>query len=166
VNLSGAQFRQKDLLNVFSQVLQETGVEAEFLEFEITESTIMHNEEEAGKILNRLRNMGIKLSIDDFGIGYSSLSYLKRFPIDTLKIDRSFIKDLINDPDDQAITIAIIAMAHTLGLKVVAEGVELQQQLAFLRENDCDQVQGYLFSPALPADKITALLVDDMKKAV
>jgi diguanylate cyclase (GGDEF)-like protein len=154
VNLSCVQFRQKDLRDTIFQTLADTGLNPRLLEFEITESTIMQNEEEAGRTLLRLKEMGIRLSVDDFGTGYSSLSYLKRFTLDSLKIDRSFIKDLITDPDDRAITVAIIAMAHSLGLKVIAEGVEEQDQLSFLRQQGCDQAQGYLFTPPLPADEL------------
>jgi len=161
VNLSCIQFRQKDLHKTIYQTLLETELDPRLLELEITESTIMQNEEEAGRTLRKLKEMGIRISIDDFGTGYSSLGYLKRFTLDALKIDRSFVKDLTSDADDRAITIAIIAMAHSLGLKVVAEGVETQQQLAFLRENGCDEVQGYLFSPPLSEADIAALLNSD-----
>ncbi len=152
VNLSCIQFRQRNLLKSISRVLEAMRMDPKYLELEITESTIMQNEEDAGRTLRDLKSMGIKISVDDFGTGYSSLSYLKRFTLDSLKIDRSFIKDLINDPDDRAITLAIIAMAHSLGLKVIAEGVETQLHYALLRDHGCDEVQGYLFSPPLPAE--------------
>jgi diguanylate cyclase (GGDEF)-like protein/PAS domain S-box-containing protein len=161
VNLSCVQFRQKNLREMIAQTLDHAGLDPRLLELEITESTIMQNEEEAGRTLRKLKEMGIRISIDDFGTGFSSLSYLKRFTLDALKIDRSFIKDLTTDGDDRAITIAIIAMAHSLGLKVIAEGVETQQQLAFLREHGCDEVQGYLFSPPLAEPDIVALLNSD-----
>jgi EAL domain-containing protein (putative c-di-GMP-specific phosphodiesterase class I) len=125
----------------------------QYLELEITESTIMQNEKDAGKMLRDLKSMGIKISVDDFGTGYSSLSYLKRFTLDALKIDRSFIKDLAYDADDRAITLAIIAMAHSLGLRVVAEGVKTEQHLSLLRDHGCDEVQGFLFSPPLQAEE-------------
>jgi EAL domain-containing protein (putative c-di-GMP-specific phosphodiesterase class I) len=120
----------------------------------------MDDAELAAKILGRLKEMGLHISIDDFGTGYSSLSYLKKFPVDILKIDRSFIRDVHIDFDDAAISSAIIAMSHSLGLKVVAEGVENQEQLEFLRERDCDQVQGFYFSKALPAEELTTLLAN------
>jgi EAL domain-containing protein (putative c-di-GMP-specific phosphodiesterase class I) len=158
VNISCIQFPQRDLFDTIAQILEETGLEARYLECELTESTIMQNEEEAAKTLKRLKMLGIKLSIDDFGVGYSSLSYLRQLALDTLKIDKSFIRDVPDEPDGMALSIAIIAMAHSLGLNVVAEGVETRQQLNFLRENDCDQAQGFLFSPARPADEIPTLL--------
>ncbi len=155
VNLSCAQFRQRSLINSISRILDMVGMDPKYMELEITESTIMQNEGESGKMLRDLKSMGIKISVDDFGTGYSSLSYLKRFTLDALKIDRSFIKDLTHDPDDRAITLAIIAMAHSLGLRVIAEGVETEQHLSVLKEHGCDEVQGYLFSPPLPADAFT-----------
>ena len=153
VNLSAVQFQQRDLTDKIIRILLETGMDPKLLEIEITESTIMQNEEDAGRILLRLKNLGISISIDDFGTGYSSLSYLKRFTLDALKIDRSFIKDLSTDPDDRAITTAIIAMARTLGLKVIAEGVEEKADLKFLMELGCDQAQGFYFSPPIPAEE-------------
>ena len=128
-------------------------MDPKLIEMEITESTIMQNEEDAGKVLMRLKELGIAISIDDFGTGYSSLYYLKRFTLDALKIDRSFIKDLSTDPDDRAITTAIIALARTLGLKVIAEGVEEREHLKFLLEMGCDYAQGFFFSPPLPAEE-------------
>ena len=159
VNLSARQFVHEALLHSVARVLQETGLEPALLEFEITESMVMHNSEHAVKLLNKLKAMGIHISIDDFGTGYSSLAYLKRFPIDSLKIDRSFILDIPDDKGDAAITQAVIAMAHTLGLKVIAEGVETREQFNFLRKNRCDEMQGYYFSAPLPADQATALLL-------
>ena len=153
VNLSCVQFRQKSLLPSISGILNDHGMNPQYLELEITESTIMENREDAGQMLRDLKSMGIQISIDDFGTGYSSLSYLKRFTLDALKIDRSFIKDLTQDPDDLAITLAIIAMAHSLGLKVIAEGVETQQHFELLKDHGCDAVQGFLFSRPLPADE-------------
>jgi diguanylate cyclase (GGDEF)-like protein len=146
VNLSSHQFRQKTLLKTIQRALDESGLDPKYLELEITESVIMQNAESTTSILNELKRMGLSLAIDDFGTGYSSLNYLKRLPVDVLKIDRSFVKDITTDPDDAAITKAIIAMADSLNLKVVAEGVETEQQLEFLVQTGCHEVQGYLFS--------------------
>ena len=129
-----------------------------WLELEITESMVMSDPQSSIKVLHGLKAMGIRLSVDDFGTGYSSLAYLKRFPLDSLKIDRAFISDLPTDGDDAAITQAIIAMAHSLRLKVVAEGVETAQQLQFLRDNGCDEMQGYYLSKPLSEDQFRCLL--------
>ncbi|GBL44793.1 diguanylate cyclase/phosphodiesterase [Sulfuriferula multivorans] len=154
VNLSPRQFRQKHLVQTFTQVLKETGVDPHWLGLEVTESVIMENPEEAIGILCELKALGIELSLDDFGTGYSSLSYLKRFPIDKLKIDQSFVRDITTDPDDEGMVAAIIVMAHQLSIRVVAEGVETEAQLAFLRGQGCDEYQGYYFSRPLPADEL------------
>jgi EAL domain-containing protein (putative c-di-GMP-specific phosphodiesterase class I) len=138
--------------------LSETGVEARFLELEITEGILMENTDEVIETLHKLKEMGLEISIDDFGTGYSSLSYLKQFPIDSLKIDRSFVMDIAADLDDAAIVTAIIALAHSLRMKVIAEGVEDAEQLAFLTEQGCDQYQGFYFSKALAASDIMAML--------
>jgi len=153
VNLSARQFHQQDLESIISNALSESGICAEMLELEITETMLMEDSDNSVQTLNRLKKMGLSISIDDFGTGYSSLSYLKRFPIDTLKIDQSFIRDINTDPNDAAITTAIIALAHNLKLNVIAEGVETEDALTFLRENGCDQIQGYLFSKPLPANE-------------
>jgi EAL domain-containing protein (putative c-di-GMP-specific phosphodiesterase class I) len=145
VNLSGLQFRQKNLLDVITRIVKETSVPPGMLELEITESTIMHEESHAIRSMIQLKELGFGLSIDDFGTGYSSLSHLKNFPVDILKIDRSFIRDIADNVDDLAIATAIINMAHCLNLKVVAEGVENSQQLKLLRVNGCDEVQGFFF---------------------
>jgi diguanylate cyclase (GGDEF)-like protein len=158
VNLSARQFAYENLVQDVARVLNETGLDATLLEIEITESMVMHDPEHAIELLNKLKAMGINISIDDFGTGYSSLSYLKRFPIDSLKIDRSFIKDLPLDGNDAAITRAIIAMAHGLKLKVIAEGTETGEQLSFLRADECDEMQGFYFSKPLPEHEF-ALLV-------
>ncbi len=158
VNLSARQFAQDDLHALILAVLQETGLAPELLELEITESVTMDNPEHAATLLKQLKALGIRLAIDDFGTGYSSLSYLKRFPIDNVKIDRSFIKDIPDDEDDVAITQAVIAMAHSLRLKVIAEGVESEQHLAFLREHECDEAQGYLFGAPMPAHEFRELM--------
>jgi EAL domain-containing protein (putative c-di-GMP-specific phosphodiesterase class I) len=158
VNLSTRQFAHENLLQDVARALVATGLDPGALEFEITESMVMHEPERAVKLLTRLKDMGIHLSIDDFGTGYSSLSYLKRLPLDSVKIDRSFIRDIPGDADDCAITGAIIAMAHSLRLKVIAEGVETGEQLGFLREHGCDEMQGYYFSKPLPEDEFLRLL--------
>lgn len=158
VNLSLLQFRQHNLVDVVEQVLRETGLEARYLELEITESMAMHNERYIMEKLQSLKELGIHISIDDFGTGYSSLGYLKKFPIDTLKIDQSFVRDITHDVDDAAIVSAVIAIARSLGIDVIAEGVELQGQLAFLQRNQCHYVQGYYFSPPVCADQLTDAL--------
>jgi diguanylate cyclase (GGDEF)-like protein/PAS domain S-box-containing protein len=160
VNLSPRQFVHEKLLHDVARVLEETGLDPTTLEFEITESMVMHNPEHAVKLLNELKAMGIHLSIDDFGTGYSSLSHLKRFPIDSVKIDRSFIRDIPGDADDAAITQAIIAMAHGLRLTVIAEGVETTEQVRFLRDHGCDEIQGYYFSKPLPEVEFLRLVQD------
>jgi EAL domain-containing protein (putative c-di-GMP-specific phosphodiesterase class I) len=158
VNLSAVQFRQKNLVEFISQVLEDTGLDASFLELEVTESVIMQNAEEATLVLEKLHAKGIHISIDDFGTGYSSLSYLKRFPLDTLKIDRSFVRDISSDPDDAAIVKSVIALAHSLRLGVIAEGVETEEQLAFLSALGCDEYQGYYRSRPVPAEEFAQLL--------
>jgi EAL domain-containing protein (putative c-di-GMP-specific phosphodiesterase class I) len=158
VNLSAHQFRTDEVADTVERVLRETPVSPRCLDVEITESAMMQNKNVTVSVLRRLKGIGITVSLDDFGTGYSSLSYLKGFPIDTVKIDRSFIRDLTTDPDDAAITAAIISMAKTLNLRVTAEGVETEEQLAFLRAHGCDEMQGYLFSPPVPADQATEML--------
>lgn len=160
VNLSVRQLQRQNLIGTVAHVLNETGLDPNYLELELTESIIMKSNESTMAELRELNLGGIEISIDDFGTGYSSLSYLKRLPIDTLKIDKSFVQEVTTDPDDAAIVAAIITMAHTLKLKVVAEAVETVEQLAFLRELKCDQMQGYLFSKPLPAEEITRLLLE------
>ena len=158
VNLSAHQFAREDLAQSIHSVLLESGLEARFLEIEITESTVMHNAKSAAGILQQLKDLGIRVAIDDFGTGYSSLGYLKRFPIDSVKVDRSFILDIPHDNDDVAITRAVIAMAHSLRLKVIAEGVETEEQYQFLRDHDCDEMQGYYFSKPIDAEALVQLL--------
>ncbi|MBI2289329.1 MAG: EAL domain-containing protein [Betaproteobacteria bacterium] len=158
VNLSARQFAREDLAQSITSVLLESGLEPRFLEIEITESTVMHNAKRAAHVLQQLKEMGIRVAIDDFGTGYSSLGYLKRFPIDSVKIDRSFILDIPLDNDDVAITRAVIAMAHSLRLKVVAEGVETEEQYQFLRNHDCDEMQGYFFSEPIDAAALVGLI--------
>ncbi|MFZ6757440.1 EAL domain-containing protein [Undibacterium sp. Ji50W] len=157
VNLSVRQFGQPDLLTFIADVLAETGLAPEYLEIELTESLVMTDVERSIDILRGLKALGVQLSIDDFGTGYSSLSYLKRFPIDVLKIDQTFVRD-IEKSDDAAIVKAIISMAHSLGMHVIAEGVETEAQCEFLRVHLCDEIQGYLFSKGLPKDEIELLL--------
>lgn len=158
VNLSAHHFRQRNLIETVAKILEETNLDPKQLDLELTESTIMENAEKAITTLHELKTMGIRLSVDDFGTGYSSLSYLKRFPIDILKIDQSFIRDITTDPNNAAIASLIIAMAHSLKLKVIAEGVETNEQLAFLNSEGCDEIQGYLFSQPLSAETFTILL--------
>ena len=158
VNLSPRQFRDTKLISMIKRILDETGFDPEKLELEITESCLMDNIETTISLLKDLKKLGIKISIDDFGTGYSSLNYLKRFPIDKLKIDRSFIMDIDSDPNDEAIVKTIISLAHSLNLSVVAEGVETESQKEFLRLNDCDEMQGYLFSKPLPMPEFITLL--------
>jgi len=149
VNLSARQFQQKDLESSVSRIVAETGVDPTLLQFEITESLLMDDPASAARTLRGLRDSGVKLSVDDFGTGYSSLAYLKRFPLDALKIDRAFVRDIATDPEDAAIALAIINLAHTLELQVVAEGVETEAQLDFLIAHGCDEMQGYYFSRAV-----------------
>lgn len=158
VNMSILQFKQGDLFQQIESILKETKVSPKHLELEITESTIMENLQYVVHTLERLHQIGLKISIDDFGTGYSSLSYIKRFPVDTLKIDRSFILNIKEDEDDRAIVAAIIAMAHAMGLSVVAEGVEDEDQLRLLAELDCNEMQGYLFSKPVEFERATVLL--------
>jgi diguanylate cyclase len=158
VNLSAKQFRHVDLTAVVRSALQDADLEPGFIELELTESAVMLDPEKSAATLQALSAMGVHISIDDFGTGYSSLSYLRRFPLDKLKIDRSFIRDLMTNSDDVCIVRAIISLAHSLRLRVVAEGVETAEQLAFLKELGCDQYQGFHCSPAVPADAFAALI--------
>jgi diguanylate cyclase (GGDEF)-like protein len=157
VNLSPAQFRQGGLAGTVERILFDTGLTANCLELEVTESLAMHDAAKFIDELQALKDIGIQLAIDDFGTGYSSLNYLKRFPIDRLKIDKSFVCDIGYDPDDAAIVKAVITLGHSLNLKVLAEGVESLQQLEFLRTNRCDEVQGYFFYRPLPMDDLRRL---------
>ncbi len=166
INLSGAQFNDVHLLEDVKSVVDFWRVESSSIEFEITESMVMHNREQAIVLMDGLKAAGFTLSIDDFGTGYSSLAYLKRFPVDSVKIDRSFIKDMPSDPNDTAIVLAIVAMAHTLGLKVIAEGVESALQLQTLVESHCDQYQGFYFSKAIPENEFLLLLEKQAKTSL
>jgi len=158
VNISARQFREKKLADSVAEILAKTGLDPRYLEMEVTESVIMHDAEEVITLLQRLKSMGVTLSVDDFGTGYSSLSYLKRFPIDRLKIDQSFVHDIASDSDGAAIVRAVINLGHDLNLRVIAEGVETKEQLEFLRFLQCDEKQGYLFSRPLPAGEFEKLL--------
>jgi diguanylate cyclase (GGDEF)-like protein/PAS domain S-box-containing protein len=158
VNVSPRQFEEKRLVERVAQALADSALDAGSLELEVTESLIMRDLAQAVGKMRELKAMGISLSIDDFGTGYSSLSALKSFPISTLKIDKSFVSELADNPDDQAIAMAVISLGHKLNLRVIAEGVETDQQYRFLRDNDCDEMQGYLFSRPLPPDEMAAML--------
>jgi len=159
VNLSPRQFRQERLVQTVAAILAETGLPHECLELEITESTMMHRAEEAAVGLRALHALGVQISLDDFGTGYSSLAYLHRFPVHTLKVDQSFVRDIKSDRDDAAIVSTVISLARQMGLKALAEGVETEAQLSFLRTRGCDGFQGYLFCRPQPAADIEALLV-------
>ncbi|MBE0599198.1 MAG: EAL domain-containing protein, partial [Desulfuromonadales bacterium] len=158
VNLSARQFRKGDLPQIVREVLHSTGLDPRLLDLELTESMVMDNPTEAAQTMQHLKNLGVSLSLDDFGTGYSSLNYLRHFPVDSLKIDRSFIRDVATDPSGASVVTSIIAIAHNLGLTAVAEGVETREQLAFLAGCGCDIFQGYLFSKPLPAEEFTTLL--------
>ena len=158
VNVSSLQLLRGDLPAVVSRVLAETGVPASALELELTESVIMAGAEHTMATLQAFRRTGVSLAIDDFGTGYSSLAYLKRLPITTIKIDKEFIDDLTRDPDDEAITATIVTMGHSLGLTVIAEGVETEQQLEFLRAHGCDEVQGHWLSRPIDGDRCLAFI--------
>lgn len=160
VNLSARQFHRSDLSLLITQALQAHGVRAELLEFELTESTLMSQATDAHLILNEIKTLGTRISVDDFGTGYSSLGYLKRFPINVIKIDRTFVKDIMNSWEDASLTLAVIDIAHNLGMQVVAEGVETLEQLAFLAANGCNEIQGYIFHRPLKAADITGLMRD------
>ena len=160
VNVSAQHFHADGLIDEVFRAVSDTGISARSLELEITESTLMHDLDNTAVALKRLKDAGIQLSVDDFGTGYSSLSYLKKLPIGTIKIDRSFVENVHVDKDDAAICAAILAMARKLGLKVVAEGVELNEQLEFLKRQRCDQMQGFLFSQAVPATEFENFLLD------
>lgn len=158
VNLSARQFRREGLLDSVVKALRNAAFDAQYLELELTESMVMNGAEQFIAKLHALKEVGVQLSIDDFGTGYSSLSYLKRFSVDRLKIDQSFIRDIAINPDDAAITRSVIALGHSLNLKVIAEGVETEEQLGFLRGSHCDEMQGYYFSKPVSADEFAALL--------
>lgn len=162
VNLSAVQFRHPNLIDLVTRILDEAALPPEFLELELTEAAAMDDPPAAIAIMNKLDERGIRMSIDDFGTGYSSLSYLKKFKVDKLKIDQSFVRDISDDPDDKAIVTAIINLASSLGMHTIAEGVETASQLAFLRLQGCDEVQGYYFSKPLPKDQFEAFVRNSM----
>ncbi len=163
VNLSPRQFQQKDLVPTVHGSLNSTGLPPQFLELEVTESMVMNDVDDAIITLEELADLGVELSMDDFGVGYSNLYYLKRFPMNTLKIDKSFVQDITSEPDDRSIVDTIINMSRSLKLKVIAEGVETNEQLKFLKDLECDQMQGFLFSRPLPPEEITQLLASEAR---
>lgn len=163
VNISARQFRTGDLPHLIRKILADSGLEPGFLELELTESMIMDDPAKAEMTLRAVKDLGVSLSLDDFGMGYSSLNYLRRFPFDNLKIDRSFIRDATSNASEAAVVTSIISIAHNLGIAAIAEGVETQRQLAFLRQNGCDTFQGYLFSKPLPAEQFADLLREDRR---
>jgi diguanylate cyclase (GGDEF)-like protein/PAS domain S-box-containing protein len=160
VNVSPRQFRDGNIVEIIAEALKSTGLEARYLQIELTEGLAMHGAEKYVHMLGQIKKLGVQIAVDDFGTGYSSLSYLKRFPVDQLKVDRSFVTDLATDPDDAVIVQAIIALGHKLGLTVVAEGVETDEQLQFLRRCHCDEMQGFLFGKPMIASEFAALLRD------
>jgi len=164
VNVSSRQFVEGDLEGVIRAALDRHKVEPGLLELELTESALMSNAEHTIAVLGRLKELGIRIAIDDFGTGYSSLAYLKRFPIDKLKIDIAFVRDIVTNPDDAAIALAIISMAHSLHMQVIAEGVETRAQMAYLRRHRCDEIQGFHFSRALPAEEVVRLVDENREQ--
>jgi EAL domain-containing protein (putative c-di-GMP-specific phosphodiesterase class I) len=158
VNVSARQFKEKNLIARVVHALQDSGLEAKYLELELTESLIMQDVDQAVETMKELQNLGVQLSIDDFGTGYSSLSALKTFPVARLKIDKSFISDLSTNENDKAVASAVISLGQKLNLRVIAEGVETDDQVAFLREHNCDEMQGYYFSKPIAAQTIEELL--------
>jgi EAL domain-containing protein (putative c-di-GMP-specific phosphodiesterase class I) len=163
INLSARQFQQPGLDAAIARLIEETGVDPRLIDLEITETLLMRDAEQAARVLKTLKSYGLRIAVDDFGTGYSSLAYLKRFPLDALKIDRAFVRDVTTDADDAAIAIAIIGLAHSLKLKVIAEGVETQAQLRFLREHGCDEIQGWVFAEALPAADCARLVLENRR---
>jgi EAL domain-containing protein (putative c-di-GMP-specific phosphodiesterase class I) len=158
VNLSAQQFRDKSLLDAVRTALADTGLEPRFLEIELTETAVMQDAGHSAAILQSLSELGVRISVDDFGTGYSSLSYLQRFPLNKVKIDRSFVREIVRSHGDSEIVRAIVSLAHSLRLAVIAEGVETEEQLDFLNRIGCDQYQGYFCSPPVPAAELAALV--------
>ena len=164
VNVSARQLGERTLVGDVASALYESGLEAKYLELELTESQIMRDIGRAAATMRELQDLGVQLSIDDFGIGYSNLNALKTFPVGRLKIDRSFIKELPNNENDKAVATAVISMAQKLHLRVIAEGVETEEQMAFLRENNCDEMQGFRFSKPVTAHELETLLKARQKR--
>ena len=160
MNVSAQQFREATFAPALADALEASGLDPQFLVLELTESIIMDNAERNIDVLREVKESGVSLAVDDFGTGYSSLAYLKRFPLDEVKIDRSFLSDIHANSDDATIIEAIIGMAHTLGLKVVAEGVETSGQLAFLKRKGCDRGQGYLIGKSLSAEEFASTFLE------
>jgi EAL domain-containing protein (putative c-di-GMP-specific phosphodiesterase class I) len=166
VNISARHFQEEDFSERLVEILSETKLDPTSLELELTETSIMENTDVAVKVLARIKKLGVKVAIDDFGTGYSSLSYLKNLPIDTVKLDRSFVAGAATDPDDAALVMAIVTLAHNLRLRVVAEGVETDDQVAFLRRLKCDEAQGYLFGKPMPPEMFEmAIAVNPPRKS-
>ena len=166
INVSAVELKQTDYLQQVSKILMQSGLEAHYLELEVTERVAIDGNDEGIRDLLALKEMGVRLSIDDFGTGYSSLSYLKRLPVDSVKIDKSFVRDIQSDANDAAIVTAIIKMSHSLGLCVIAEGVETSAQLQFLKEAECNEIQGYFISRPLSAEDFANLLEANKKYEV
>jgi EAL domain-containing protein (putative c-di-GMP-specific phosphodiesterase class I) len=158
VNVSARQFLHQDISELVAETLRETGLAANRLELELTESVMIEGGDHPIYVLNDLKRMGVRIALDDFGTGYSALSYVTRLPLDTLKIDRSFISDLGSDPSAAGVTKAVISLAHSLGMRVVAEGVDRDVHLRFLEEHGCDEAQGFLFSEPLPPEELPTFL--------
>jgi diguanylate cyclase (GGDEF)-like protein len=163
VNIANRQLREPDFVSDVQEILDETGLDPSRLELEVTETSVMKNDQKTLEALQELRKIGVRLAVDDFGTGHSVLTYLRDFPLNTLKIDRSFINGVATEGKDAAITSAVIAMAHRLDLRVVAEGVETEDQLSFLTQHDCDECQGFLFSRPVPASEIGEILADEIR---
>jgi EAL domain-containing protein (putative c-di-GMP-specific phosphodiesterase class I) len=160
VNVSARQFGEKNWVDRVTGVLRKIDLAPEYLELELTESLIMQDSDRAVRTMKELQLLGVGLSIDDFGTGYSSLNALKRFPVSRLKIDKSFVENILEDQNDRAVAKAVISLGHQLNLRVIAEGVETERQVAFLRANDCDEIQGFIVSQPLPAAELTEFLSD------
>jgi EAL domain-containing protein (putative c-di-GMP-specific phosphodiesterase class I) len=158
VNVSAQQFYRGNIVRTVERVLRETGLEPEWLELELTESLTLDYSETTIKIMQNLKRIGVSLSLDDFGTGWSSLSYLRKFPLDRIKIDRSFMRDIPSEPAAEAVVRSILSLGRNLGFDCIAEGVETRQQLDFLQKQMCTEMQGFLYSPALPAAECGALL--------
>ena len=161
VNVSARQFRQPDFVTQTKNIVGQSGIDPSHLKLELTESIVVNNVADTIEKMHQLKTLGLTFSMDDFGTGYSSLAYLKRLPLDQLKIDQSFVRDISHDPNDAAIVQTIITMGNTMGMNVIAEGVETQQQLDFLRKHGCNTYQGYLFSRPVPLAEFEKLLGQD-----